>query len=133
MAGVRSEPYHADPDDDAPVGGRHLHDVASVGGRAAALAFAKEGAHVIALARTQGGLEELDDAIRAIGGQATLVPADLKDLDGIDRLGPALLERWGKLDIFVGNAAILGPLSPLHHVTAENWQQVIDKIGRAHV
>ncbi len=94
-------------------------------GRAAALAFAKEGAHVIAMARTQGALEELDDSIRAVGGQATLVPADLKDMDGIDRLGPALLERWGKLDIFYGNGALLGPISPLGHIVAKEWDDVM--------
>ena len=94
-------------------------------GRATALAFAKEGAHVIALARTQGALEELDDAIRNVGGTATLVPADLKDMDSIDRLGPALLERWGKLDIFFGNGAILGPISPLGHIVAKEWDDVM--------
>lgn len=94
-------------------------------GRAAALAYAEAGAHVIALARTQGALEELDDAIRAKGGTATLVPADLKDLDSIDRLGPALLERFGKLDIFLGNGAILGPISPLGHIIAKEWDDVM--------
>ena len=94
-------------------------------GRATALAFAKEGAHVIAMARTQGALEELDDAIRAVGGTATLVPADLKDMDSLDRLGPALLERWGKLDIFFGNGAILGPISPLGHIIAKEWDDVM--------
>lgn len=94
-------------------------------GRAAALAYAEAGAHVIALARTQGALEELDDAIRATGGSATLVPADLKDLDGLDRLGPALLERFGKLDIFLGNGAILGPISPLGHIVAKEWDDVM--------
>jgi NAD(P)-dependent dehydrogenase (short-subunit alcohol dehydrogenase family) len=66
------------------------------------------GAHVIAVARTAGGLEELDDEIKAKGGQATLVPLDLTDYDGIDRLGGAIHERWGKLDILVANAGILG-------------------------
>ena len=94
-------------------------------GRATALAFAKEGAHVIALARTQGALEELDDAIKHIGGTATLVPADLKDMDSLDRLGPAVLERWGKLDIFFANGAILGPISPLGHIVAKEWDDVM--------
>ena len=75
-------------------------------GHATALALAKAGAHVVAIARTRGGLEELDDAIRKAGGSATLVPLDLKDYDGIDRLGAALHERYGKLDVLVGNAGI---------------------------
>ena len=73
-----------------------------------ARALAAEGAHVVAIARTVGGLEELDDEIRAAGGQATLVPVDLTDFDAIDRLGAALYERWKKLDILIGNAGILG-------------------------
>ena len=83
-------------------------------GRAIALRYAKEGAHVIAVARTVGALEELDDEIKAQGstGGATLVPLDLKDLPAIDRLGGAIFERWGKLDILVANAAIL--LSLIH-------------------
>ncbi|MBC8036092.1 MAG: SDR family NAD(P)-dependent oxidoreductase, partial [Rhizobiales bacterium] len=85
-------------------------------GRAAALALAKEGAHVVALARTQGGLEELDDEIGKLGGTATLVPADMKDFDALDRLGAAIFERWKKLDVLVANAGILGKLTPLAHV-----------------
>src|SRR5262249_4679762 len=87
-------------------------------GHATALALAKAGAHVVALARTVGGLEELDDAIKGLGGSATLVPLDLTDYPGIDRLGLALHERFGRLDVLVGNAGILGPLSPLGHVEA---------------
>src|SRR5882757_7579576 len=79
-------------------------------GHATALALAKAGAHVVAVARTVGGLEELDDAIKAIGGTATLVPLDLKDYEGIDRLGASLHERYGKLDVLVANAGILGSL-----------------------
>jgi NAD(P)-dependent dehydrogenase (short-subunit alcohol dehydrogenase family) len=96
-------------------------------GYAAALALAEAGAHVVALARTVGGLEELDDAIRAAGsgGSATLVPLDLKDHAGIDRLALALHERFGRLDALVGNAGILGPLSPLGHVEASAWDDVI--------
>jgi NAD(P)-dependent dehydrogenase (short-subunit alcohol dehydrogenase family) len=75
-------------------------------GRAAALALAEAGAHIVALARTQGALEELDDAIRERGGSATLVPVNLKDYEALDRLGAALHQRWGKLDILVGNAGI---------------------------
>jgi NAD(P)-dependent dehydrogenase (short-subunit alcohol dehydrogenase family) len=95
-------------------------------GRAAALAFAQAGAHVVALARTSGALEELDDAIQAVGGSATLVPADLADAAAIERLGPALLQRWGKLDILLANAGILGPLSPLTHASPKEWAQVFD-------
>ena len=96
-------------------------------GYAAALALAEAGAHVVASARTVGGLEELDDAIRAAGsgGSATLVPLDLKDHAGIDRLALALHERFGRLDALVGNAGILGPLSPLGHVEASAWDDVI--------
>ena len=94
-------------------------------GYATALALAKAGAHIVALARTVGGLEELDDAIKALGGSATLVPLDLKDYQGIDRLGLALHERFGRLDVLVGNAGILGPLSPLDHVEPQAWDAVI--------
>jgi NAD(P)-dependent dehydrogenase (short-subunit alcohol dehydrogenase family) len=94
-------------------------------GAATSVALAKVGAHVIAVARTQGGLEELDDAIKAVGGTATLVPLDLKDYDGIDRLGAALNERYGRLDVMVGNAGILGPLSPLGHVPPKEWDDVM--------
>ena len=94
-------------------------------GRAVALSLAKEGAHVIALARTVGGLEELDDEIGQAGGSATLVPLDLKDHEGIARLGGALFDRYKKLDILVGNAGILGPLSPLSHVEPKAWDEVM--------
>ncbi|TXM79332.1 SDR family NAD(P)-dependent oxidoreductase [Methylobacterium sp. WL69] len=95
-------------------------------GRAAALALAAAGAHIVAVARTQGALEELDDAIRAAGSSATLVPLDLTDYDAIDRLGAGLHERWKRLDIVVGNAGILGNLTPLGHVTPKTWTQVMD-------
>ena len=95
-------------------------------GRAVALGLAKQGAHVVAVARTQGALEELDDAIRSAGGEAaTLVPIDLRDSDALDRLGAALYERWGKLDIFIGNGGTLGPITPLGHVTPKEWEQVM--------
>ncbi len=94
-------------------------------GRAVALELARSGAHVIALARTQGALEELDDAIRSEGSEATLVPCDLKDFEALDRLGAAIFERWGKLDIFIGNAGVLGPLTPLAHVEPKQWDAAI--------
>ena len=94
-------------------------------GQATALALARAGAHVVALARTVGGLEELDDAIRAGGGTATLVPLDLKDTPGIARLAAALSERYGRLDVLIGNAGILGPLSPLGHVEPKAWDDVL--------
>jgi len=94
-------------------------------GYATALALAKAGARIVAVARTVGGLEELDDAIRVAGGSATLVPLDLKDYAGIDRLALALHERFGRLDLLVGNAGILGPLSPLGHVEPAAWDEVM--------
>jgi NAD(P)-dependent dehydrogenase (short-subunit alcohol dehydrogenase family) len=94
-------------------------------GYATALALAHAGAHVVAVARTVGGLEELDDAIRAAGGSATLVPLDLKDHEGIVRLASALTERYRRLDILIGNAGILGPLSPLGHVEPKAWDDVM--------
>ena len=94
-------------------------------GHATARALARAGAHVIALARTQGGLEELDDEIRKDGGTATLVPLGLTDFDGIARLGAALHQRHGKLDILVGNAGVPGPSSPLGHIDLKPWNDVI--------
>jgi NAD(P)-dependent dehydrogenase (short-subunit alcohol dehydrogenase family) len=94
-------------------------------GYATALALAKRGAHIIAVARTQGGLEELDDEIRKEGRSATLVPLTLTDTDGIARLGAALNDRHGKLDILVGNAGIAGPSSPLGHIDLKPWNDVI--------
>ncbi len=94
-------------------------------GYATALALAKAGAHVVAVARTQAGLEELDDEIRGAGGAATLVPLNLSDFDGIARLGAALHERHGKLDILVGNAAVAGPSSPLGHIDLKPWNEVM--------
>lgn len=87
--------------------------------------LAAAGAHVIAVARTTGGLEELDDEIKAIGGSATLVPLDLMDMPAIDRLGGVIHERWGKLDILVASAGILGVISPLGHVEAKVFEQVM--------
>lgn len=94
-------------------------------GAALALQLAQAGCHVVAVARTVGGLEELDDQIKAAGGSATLVPLDIKDMDGIARLALALHERYGRLDVMVGNAGILGPLSPLGHVEPKDWDNLM--------
>jgi len=95
-------------------------------GRAVAKHFASEGAHVIAVARTQGALEELDDEIRGLGGTATLVPADLTDHGRIEQIGAAVFERFGHLDILVGNAAILGILSPMGHIDPDTWKRAVE-------
>src|SRR3954471_24994255 len=94
-------------------------------GYAAAREAALRGAHVIAVARTVGGLEELDDEIQDLGSSATLVPLDLRDGDAIDRLGAAIFERWGALDGLIANAAMLGTLSPLPHVAPEEFEKVM--------
>jgi NAD(P)-dependent dehydrogenase (short-subunit alcohol dehydrogenase family) len=87
--------------------------------------LAEAGAHVILLARTQSGLEETDDAIRAGGGKATLMPMNLRKLTEIDKLGPSILDRFGGLDIFIGHAGILGPLTPAHQVDPKDWEKVM--------
>ena len=117
--------------DEARHGGKRVALVtgASRGiGRASALALAGAGYHVIAMARTQGALEELDDEMRAMSSEgapaATLVPGDLKDFGAIDRLGGAIFKRWGRLDALVANAGVLGPLSPLAHVEPEQWDDM---------
>jgi NAD(P)-dependent dehydrogenase (short-subunit alcohol dehydrogenase family) len=94
-------------------------------GYAAALALAHAGAHVVAVARTVGGLEELDDAVRAIGGSATLVPLDMRDYDGFYRLAAALDERHARLDVLIGNAAVAGVPSPLDHVEPKSWDEAM--------
>ena len=94
-------------------------------GRAVARRFAEEGADLVLVARSVEGLEETDDLVRAAGGEATLVPLDVTDGAGIDRLGASLAERWGRLDILVGNAAILGTLSPVGHIEPTEWTQVL--------
>jgi NAD(P)-dependent dehydrogenase (short-subunit alcohol dehydrogenase family) len=94
-------------------------------GAGTALALGKAGAHVVAVARTVGGLEELDDAIRAAGGSATLVPLDVTDFEGLGRLAAALQERYRRLDILIGNAGLAGPSSPLDHITATDWDEVM--------
>ncbi|WP_262695062.1 SDR family NAD(P)-dependent oxidoreductase [Kordiimonas aquimaris] len=97
-------------------------------GRAVAIELAKQGADIIAVARprSQAALESLDDEIQALGRKCTLVPFDIKDFAAIDRLGASIFERWGKLDIFVGNAAILGPISPLGHIPPKDFQMLLD-------
>lgn len=94
-------------------------------GYAAGIEAARRGAHVVAVARTVGGLEELDDEIQDLGSSATLVPLDLRDGDAIDRLGAAIFERWGALDGLVANAGQLGVLSPLPHVKPEDFEKVM--------
>ena len=95
-------------------------------GRGAAIALARAGAHVICVARTVGALEELDDEIRQAGGSATLVPLNLKDVAGIDRLGAAIFERWGRLDALLANAGVLGVLTPITHLEPKVFQQLLD-------
>lgn len=98
-------------------------------GRAVALTLAREGAHLILTGRTSGALEEVDDEIRKTTGRddgVTLVTLNLKHGDKVDALGPTLFNRFGKLDILVGNAGILGPLSPLGHISTENFTETID-------
>ena len=95
-------------------------------GAAVAERFAREGAHVVLAARTVGGLEEVDDKVRAAGGSATLVPFDLHDFVKIDELAARILDRWGRLDILVGNAAEFGVFSPLGHIDPATWSEVID-------
>lgn len=94
-------------------------------GAAVALRLAEAGAHIIAVARTTGGLEALDDRIKALGSTATLVPFDIKDGAAIDRLGAAVMERWKKLDILVGNAGMLGMLGPIGHMKPKMWDDVL--------
>jgi NAD(P)-dependent dehydrogenase (short-subunit alcohol dehydrogenase family) len=95
-------------------------------GAAVAERFAAEGAHLVLTARTPGGLEEVDDRVRATGGSATLVPLDLRDFVKIDELAAALYERYGRLDILVGNAAEFGTFSPLGHIDPALWSEIID-------
>jgi NAD(P)-dependent dehydrogenase (short-subunit alcohol dehydrogenase family) len=94
-------------------------------GYATALALARAGAHVIAVARTVGGLEELDDAIRAAGGSATLTPLDMRDYAALYRLAVALNERYGRLDVLIGNAAVAGVPSPLDHIEPKAWDEAM--------
>lgn len=94
-------------------------------GAAAAVAYAREGAHCVLVARTVGGLEAVDDQIKAAGGSATLVPLDVTDGAGIDRLGAALYERFGRLDVLLGNAGLLGTLSPMGHIEPATFEKVM--------
>ncbi len=95
-------------------------------GRSAALALAKAGAHIVAVARTQGALEELDDEILATTGErATLVPLDLAEPDGLDTLGGALHQRFARIDLLVHAGAILGPLTPVSHVELKAWDRIV--------
>jgi NAD(P)-dependent dehydrogenase (short-subunit alcohol dehydrogenase family) len=98
-------------------------------GRAVAVELAKAGAHLVLTGRTAGALEEVDDEIRSVTGAkagATLVTLNLKHGEKIDGLGPTLLGRFGKLDILVGNAGILGSLTPLGHVTTDAWTEIVE-------
>jgi len=95
-------------------------------GAAIAKRFAAEGAELFLVARTVGGLEETDDAVRAAGSHATLVPLDLTDFAALDRLGGAIFERHRRLDVLVGNAGTLGSLAPLGHIEPKEWQRIID-------
>ncbi|MEK9685420.1 MAG: SDR family NAD(P)-dependent oxidoreductase, partial [Rhodospirillaceae bacterium] len=97
-------------------------------GAAIAKRFASEGADVIIAARTLESLKEVDDEIRSTrkGLSATILPLDIKNRDEVSQIGPAVLERYGRLDIFVGNAAILGELTPLSQTEAECWDEVLD-------
>lgn len=94
-------------------------------GYAAAVELAKAGSQIIATGRTQGGLEDLDDAIKALGGECTLVPMDFKSPDGIDQLGKVIYERWGRLDGLFANAGVLGDITPAPHVEPKTFDEVM--------
>jgi NAD(P)-dependent dehydrogenase (short-subunit alcohol dehydrogenase family) len=94
-------------------------------GRATALTLARAGAHIVAVARTTGALEEIDDAARSVGSSTTLVPLDMRDYAGIYRLATALNERYQRLDVMVGNAGVVGQRSPLDHIDPQNWEEVM--------
>src|ERR1700760_2684472 len=94
-------------------------------GAAVAVELARHGAHVVISGRTQGGLEETDDAIRAVGSTATLLPLDLKEAEQIDAIGPTLFQRFGRLDVLVHNAGTLGKLTPVGHIQPKDWAEVV--------
>ena len=94
-------------------------------GAATAVELARLGAKVVITARTVGGLEETDDAIRAIGGEATILPLDLKEGEQIDAIGPSLYQRFGRLDVLVHNAGVLGKLTPVSHIMPDDWNNVV--------
>jgi NAD(P)-dependent dehydrogenase (short-subunit alcohol dehydrogenase family) len=94
-------------------------------GAAVAIELGRLGARVVLTARTQGGLEETDDAIRAVGGSAALLPLDLREGEQVDAIGPTLAQRFGRLDILVHNAGALGRLTPVAHITPADWADVV--------
>jgi NAD(P)-dependent dehydrogenase (short-subunit alcohol dehydrogenase family) len=94
-------------------------------GAAAAVELARLGARVVITARTQGGLEETDDAIRGVGGEATILPLDLREGGQIDAIGPTLFQRFGRLDVLVHNAGALGRLTPVSHIQPVDWDDVV--------
>jgi NAD(P)-dependent dehydrogenase (short-subunit alcohol dehydrogenase family) len=94
-------------------------------GAATAIELARLGAHVVISARTQGGLEETDDAIRALGGTATLLPLDLAEGEQVDAIGPSIHQRFGRLDVLVHNAAALGRLTPAAHILLDDWSAAL--------
>jgi NAD(P)-dependent dehydrogenase (short-subunit alcohol dehydrogenase family) len=94
-------------------------------GAATAVELARRGVHVVITARTQGGLEETDDAIRALGGSATLLPLDLAEGEQVDALGPSIYQRFGRLDVLVHAAGTLGRLTPVAHILANDWADVV--------
>jgi NAD(P)-dependent dehydrogenase (short-subunit alcohol dehydrogenase family) len=94
-------------------------------GAATAIALARLGAHVVITARTQGGLEDIDDAIRAGGGTATLLPMDLAEQDQLDAIGPSLYQRFGRLDVLAHCAGVLGRLTPVAHIMPKDWADVV--------
>src|SRR3984885_13016315 len=94
-------------------------------GAAVAIELARLGTRAVITARPQGGLEETDDAIRALGGEATILPLDLRDCAQIDAIGPSLYQRFGRLDILVHNAGALGRLTPVSHILPDDWSDVV--------
>ncbi len=94
-------------------------------GAAVAVELGRLGAQLVLTARTQGGLEETDDAIRAVGGKATILPLDLREADKIDAIGPTVYQRFGRLDVLVHNAGALGRLTPVPHILPNDWAEVV--------
>jgi NAD(P)-dependent dehydrogenase (short-subunit alcohol dehydrogenase family) len=94
-------------------------------GAAVAVELARLGAHVVMTARTQGGLEDTDDAIRSLGGSATLLPLDLAEGEQVDAIGPSIYQRFGRLDVLVHCAGVLGRLTPVPHILPRDWHDVV--------
>jgi NAD(P)-dependent dehydrogenase (short-subunit alcohol dehydrogenase family) len=94
-------------------------------GAAVAVELARLGAHCVITARTQGGLEETDDAIRGVGGTATLLPLDLEKDAEIDKLGPSIVQRFGRLDVLVHAAGVLAKLTPVAHIMPNDWKEAV--------